>query len=114
MASIKQLVKQQKKKKPRAKSSKPRVINQDRWFLKQIDSVLGYSRPWKAVQKFYPSALGNPCDRYLYFAYHGGLPTQNINPQTQRIFDTGGAFETRMEKYLRNNLKASKSREITI
>ena len=101
MAIIRQLVKQQKKKKPRAKSSKPRVKNQDRWFLKQIDSVLGYTRPWKAVQKFYPSALGNRCDRYLYFAYHGGLPAQEVTPQTQRIFDTGGAFETRMEKYLR-------------
>jgi len=100
MAGIKQFGASSKPKKPR-KASKPRVRNQDRWFLKSLDSVLGYTRPWKAVQKFYPSMLGNPCDRYLYYAFHGGLGNQEINPQTQRIFDTGSSLETRMDKYLR-------------
>ena len=100
MAGIKQFAVEPKKKKVR-KARKPRVKNQDRWFLKTLDDVLGYSRPWEAKQRFYPSMLGNPCDRYLYYAYHGGLSNQEVNPQLQRIFDTGGSLEQRMEKYLR-------------
>ena len=101
MGGIKQFTIGTTKKKKSRKATKPRVKNQDRWFLKSLDDVLGYSRPWKAVQKFYPSMLGNPCDRYLYYAYHGGLANQEVNPKLQRIFDTGSSLEQRMEKYLR-------------
>ena len=85
MGGIKQFTIGTTKKKKSRKATKPRVKNQDRWFLKSLDDVLGYSRPWKAVQKFYPSMLGNPCDRYLYYAYHGGLANQEVNPKLQDI-----------------------------
>ena len=48
---------------------------------------------------FYPSALGNPCDRFLYFAYTGQLKGQPLDPTLRRIFDTGNALEERLEKY---------------
>ena len=57
---------------------------------------------------FYPSTLGNKCDRYMYMAYNGMLLWSDIPPRIQRIFDVGGAFEERFEKYL-NNVKHLRS-----
>lgn len=62
---------------------------------------------------FYPSTLGNNCDRYMYMAYNGMLLGNDIPPRIQRIFDVGGAFEERFEKYL-NNVKILVDRELSI
>ena len=62
---------------------------------------------------FYPSTLGNKCDRYMYMAYNGMLLWNDIPPRIQRIFDVGGAFEERFEKYL-NNVKLLVDRELAI
>lgn len=62
---------------------------------------------------FYPSTLGNNCDRYMYMAYNGMLLGNDIPPRIQRIFDVGGAFEERFEKYL-NNVKLLVDRELSI
>ena len=100
MAGIKQIsstpTKQlNKSKKPR----KARVKNQDRALLTHIEGVLCYSKPWTTSGVFYPSMLGNKCDRYLYLAYQGNLPTQTITAKTARIFDNGSQLEVRMKKY---------------
>ena len=62
-----------------------------------IEEALGSenSPPRRGV--FYPSALGNKCDRYMYMAYNGMLLGSTIPPRIQRIFDVGGAFEERFE-----------------
>jgi len=62
---------------------------------------------------FYPSTLGNKCDRYMYMAYNGMLLWSDIPPRIQRIFDVGGAFEERFEKYL-DKVKILVSRELPI
>ena len=74
-------------------------VPQDRWLIKQIDSQLGNTQPPQRSDVFYPSLLGNTCDRYLYIAYNGMAPEQDITAQTQRIFDNGGYLEDRMDKY---------------
>jgi len=72
---------------------------QDKWLVKQIDSHLMNTQPAQRANVFYPSLLGNTCDRYLYIAYHGKAHEQDITAQTQRIFDNGNYLENRMEEY---------------
>jgi len=96
MAGIKQINRKTiKEKKPR----KARVKNQDKWLLNYLDTKLKYTKKWTNKGVFYPSMLGNMCDRYLYLAYNGSLPDQAIKAQTARIFDTGNSLEHRMRKY---------------
>lgn len=98
MAGIKQISKRDKVTKTKA-PRKPRVKNQDTWLLKHIDNNLKYTKKWTVKDVFYPSMLGNPCDRYLYLAYNGRLDDQVIEAKTARIFDNGSALEVRMKKY---------------
>ena len=98
MAGIKQIGRRTAKKPVKRKPTQ-RVSNQDKWLLKTIDKAIEHPQRPGGMGVFYPSMLGNLCDRYLYFAYHGLLLTQQISAQTQRIFDVGGALENRMEKY---------------
>ena len=96
MAGIKQIgtrarvntAKPKKTNKPR----KARAKNQDRWFLNHLENNLGYTKHWTKSGVFYPSMLGNPCDRHLYLAYNGQLPDQRIGAKTVRIFDAGSAL----------------------
>jgi hypothetical protein len=77
-----------------------KFVSNDRWLIKQLESTMvSEGRPPRAGV-FYPSSLGNPCDRYLYLSYKGLMPALDIKPKLQRIFDTGGSFEERMENYL--------------
>ena len=104
MAGIKQIgnrSKSQVKTKPKKKTQvrKARAKNQDRWFLKHLETNLGFTKPWTTSGVFYPSMLGNPCDRNLYLAYNGQLPDQVIGAKTVRIFDVGNSLEVRMQKY---------------
>jgi len=104
MAGIKQIgnrSKSQVKTKPKKKTQvrKARAKNQDRWFLKHLETNLGFTKPWTTSGVFYPSMLGNPCDRNLYLAYNGQLPDQVIGAKTVRIFDVGNSLEVRMKKY---------------
>ena len=48
---------------------------------------------------FYPSSLGNLCDRFLYNSYNGLIVEQVIDPITRRIFDCGDYLGYRYEKY---------------
>lgn len=104
MAGIKQIGSEQAKvkevnTKKKKQVRRPRAKNQDRWFLKHLEKNLKFTKSSTKSGVFYPSMLGNPCDRNLYFAYHGQLPDQIIEAKTTRIFDTGSSLEVRMQKY---------------
>ena len=99
MAGIKQITRRSAKSVKDKAPRKPRVKNQDTWLLKHIDNHLKYTKKWTTKDVFYPSMLGNPCDRYLYLAYNGKLGDQVIAAKTARIFDHGGSLEVRMKKY---------------
>lgn len=75
------------------------AINQDEWLISEIDSFLGHTSHRTNKEVFYPSSLGNTCDRFLYLAYNGMLPSQEIEPTLQRIFDCGDYLGYRFEKY---------------
>lgn len=107
MAGIKQLNQQVETK------SRSRTSNQDKWLLKMFDDTLGYQQHSSRAGVFYPSMLGNECDRYLYLAFRGLLPQQEIASTTQRIFDTGSSLEDRMTKYF-EKMGILKGREIVV
>jgi len=90
-----------------------RTSNQDKWLLKMFENTLGSEQRSSRVGVFYPSMLGNECDRYLYLAYRGVLPQQVISSGTQRIFDTGSSLEDRMTKYF-EQMGILKGREIPL
>jgi len=74
-------------------------VDQDRWLIRTIDATLkGPQRPARKGV-FYPSALGNVCDRFLYKSYFGLLAEQPIDAITKRIFDCGDFLGYRYEKY---------------
>jgi len=76
-------------------------VSKDKWLIKQLEgTMVSEGRPPRAGV-FYPSSLGNPCDRYLYLSYNGLMPALDVKPKLQRIFDTGGSFEERVEVYLK-------------
>ena len=67
MPSFGDIANRRNKKKPR----KSRVSNQDKWILKLIDDATdGGFFTTSRGKVFYPSALGNPCDRALYNDYN--------------------------------------------
>ncbi|MAF42952.1 MAG: hypothetical protein CMI54_02110 [Parcubacteria group bacterium] len=107
MAGIKQLNQQVETK------TRNRTSNQDKWLLKMFDDTLGYQQNSSRVGVFYPSMLGNECDRYLYLAFRGLLPQQVIASVTQRIFDTGSSLEDRMTKYF-EKMQILRGREIAV
>ena len=78
-----------------------------------FEDTQGYQQNSSRVGVFYPSMLGNECDRYLYLAFRGKLPQQEIASTTQRIFDTGSSFEDRMTKYF-EQMGILKGREIVV
>ena len=107
MAGIRQLNSQVETK------TRSRTSNQDKWLLKMFEDNLGYQQNSSRVGIFYPSMLGNECDRYLYLAFRGKLPQQEIASTTQRIFDTGSSLEDRMTKYF-EKMRILKGREISV
>lgn len=107
MAGIRQLNSQVETK------TRSRTSNQDKWLLKMFEDNLGYQQNSSRVGVFYPSMLGNECDRYLYLAFRGKLPQQEIASTTQRIFDTGSSLEDRMTKYF-EKMRILKGREISV
>jgi len=100
MAGIKQIGKSKGLTKQKTKrKAAVRTTNQDREFLKLLNTHLeGKMAPHRG-QVFYPSALGSTCDRYLYASFNGLLPWETLDPRVKRIFDVGGSLEDRMDKY---------------
>ena len=74
-------------------------LGQDQWLLKALDDHLTGTFSKNRPNVFYPSQLGNTCNRFLYLAYNGLLIPAPLPAQTQRIFDTGNSLEERMERY---------------
>jgi hypothetical protein len=74
---------------------------QDEWLLKTLDTHLSSTQFSQRPEVFYPSTLGNPCDRFLYLAYRGLLIDSPLNSNTRRIFDNGNYLEDRMDSYFK-------------
>ena len=72
---------------------------QDEWLLKALDTHLTGTFSANRPNVFYPSQLGNKCNRFLFLAYNGLLIPAPLPAKTQRIFDAGGSLEERMDKY---------------
>ena len=83
-------------------------------FLQNKNVEEKNKRPRKK-KVFYPSTLGNTCDRALFLEYHGLLPFEEIDSTKQRIFDHGHATENRFFGYfLRMGMfKAREVRAVT-
>lgn len=98
MAGIKQINRQQDDR-PKSKRTPKDVLNQDEWLLKSLDELLDKTSFSSKGGKFYPSHLGNTCDRALYLAFNGLMPSQPIPALTRRIFDCGSSLEYRFKRY---------------
>ena len=72
---------------------------QDEWLLKTLDTHLTSTQFSQRPEVFYPSTLGNPCDRYLWLHYNGLIPKKPISATLQRIFGVGNSAEDRYAKY---------------
>jgi hypothetical protein len=88
-------------------------VRTDIAFTSLIEEGLEGSTSPPRTEVFYPSTLGNKCDRYMYMAYNGMITGNVIAPRIRRIFDVGNAFEERFEKYL-SNVKLLVDRELPI
>lgn len=64
-------------------------------------TLTGTSEPTKGG-KFHASALGNPCDRYLWLSYTGRLPPSVISSDLRRIFDHGNITQDRYREYFKS------------
>ena len=53
---------------------------QDTWLNELLDDYLAGTMHAPRAGVFYPSALGNPCDRYLWLCYHGHMVDQPLPP----------------------------------
>ena len=93
MAGIKQI-------KPSIKKVKQAEAPQDTWLNERIDDYLRGTMYAPRAGVFYPSSLGNPCDRYLWLCYHGHMVDQPLSPNLQRIFQCGSSLEDRVAKWL--------------
>ena len=92
MAGIKQI-------KPPIKKVKQAEDPQDTWLNECIDDYLRGTMYAPRAGVFYPSSLGNPCDRYLWLCYHGHMVDQPLPPNLQRIFQCGSSLEDRVAKW---------------
>ena len=72
---------------------------QDNWLNELIDDYLQGTMHAPRAGVFYPSALGNPCDRYLWLCYHGHMVDQPLPANLQRIFQCGSSLEDRVAKW---------------
>ena len=103
MAGIKQIgggVPAPKSRKRRTTKPKSLVaVNQDEWLVKFIDTGL-IKQPYPSRGgKFYPSIVSSPCERYVYLAFNGLMPSSPIAANVRRIFDCGDYLGLRFTKY---------------
>ena len=68
-------------------------------LVKQLDKQLAHPQKSTSKGKFFVSAIGNPCDRYLWVHYNGLIPKKPISATLQRIFGVGSSAEDRYAKY---------------
>src|SRR3990167_9276025 len=90
-------------KEPKKKIKREKRDNSGLWLSKAIDAYQDniLSEPGKGGS-FHASAVGNPCDRYLWLYYRGLLPAQEIPAKLRRIFDHGNITEYRYAGYFKN------------
>ncbi len=79
------------------------------WFANQLEEGIYKTANLNphissGIQTFHCSAIGNPCDRYLWLHWNRLLPEEDIDQVKQRIFDHGNATEERYTKYFENGI----------
>ena len=84
----------------KTKTKKKSLYDEDSWLVNQIDNHLEGVMEAPRTGVFYPSALGNPCDRYLWLCYNGKMVSQTLPPNLERIFQNGSSLEDRVDKWL--------------
>ena len=81
----------------KTKTKKKSLYDEDSWLVNQIDNHLEGVMEAPRTGVFYPSALGNPCDRYLWLCYNGKMVSQTLPPNLERIFQNGSSLEDRVD-----------------
>lgn len=82
-------------------------IHRSQILTRALNKVIGYEARPGTPEWFYPSSLGNKCDRALWFDYWGKLPNGDsipsggVSADLAKIFSTGNSFEDRFIKYLK-------------
>ena len=89
------------------------VGKQDIWLTDIIEEHLNGTMSPPRAGVFYPSSLGNPCDRYLWLAYNGKLEAKPLPAVTQRIFQCGSSLEDRVAKWF-EGLGILRGREVAL
>jgi len=110
MAGINQIKPIKKEKKSRKTVNK---VPADTWLEDMIDGSLEGVMTAPKAGVFYPSSLGNPCDRYLWLCYNGLMIDQSLPANLERIFQNGGSLEDRVDRWL-SNLNILVDREISV
>ena len=54
-------------------------------LVKQLDKQLAHPQKSTSKGKFFVSAVGNPCDRYLWLHYNGLIP-KNLFRQLSNVY----------------------------
>ena len=85
----------------------------DLWLEDMIDGCLEGVMDAPKAGVFYPSALGNPCDRYLWLCYNGLMIDQPLPANLERIFQNGNSLEDRVDKWF-TNLNILIDRELSV
>lgn len=99
MPGVKQLSSKSPKKAAKKETIPKFIYKQDEWLIDQLEIGLERKQRPPRAGVFYPSALGNLCDRYLYYSYNGLLVGETIPGKLRRIFDTGDFLGNRYESY---------------
>lgn len=85
----------------------------DLWLEDMIDGSLAGTMEAPKAGVFYPSSLGNPCDKFLWLCYNGLMIDQPLPPNLERIFQNGNSLEDRVEKWF-SNLNILLDREVSV
>ena len=74
------------------------------WLLAHVNEHLESSSTVRADKGwFHPSALSNPCDALLAFAYMGAIGKSTTGAKLQRIFDHGTGRDEYWKRYLHDS-----------
>tara|TARA_Y100000361_G_scaffold152431_1_gene171899 strand:+ start:331 stop:1017 length:687 start_codon:yes stop_codon:yes gene_type:complete len=85
----------------------------DTWLEDVIDASLEGVMEAPKAGVFYPSSLGNPCDRYLWLCYNGLMIEQNLPANLERIFQNGSSLEDRVDRWF-SKLNILVERELSV
>ncbi len=99
----------------RTVKKKPKKVayEEDSWLVNHLEEYLEGVMEAPREGVFYPSSLGNPCDRYLWLCYNGKMISQTLAPNLERIFQNGSSLEDRVDRWL-NEMNILIDREVSV